>query len=119
MIFPASSSNGDTADSSTSMTRLVFSSTVEVIRPWPPIITLTSSSPTKANGMTRLNAPTVTRSLPFVTVTDVARVTRPIASRLSRSRCCARARALTIASRKLSKIDVSIRSSRLGGTYNS
>ena len=62
--------------------------------PWPPISTLISSSPTNANGSTRLNTPTVARSLPFVTVTEGGRVTRISASRLCRSRrCVLRARA--------------------------
>ena len=46
------------------MTRLDFSSTVDVTSPWPPISTQNSSSLTNANGSTMLKAPTVARSLP-------------------------------------------------------
>jgi hypothetical protein len=47
------SSSGDTAASSTSTTRLDFSSMVEVIMPWPPIITTMNSRMPMMKGSAR------------------------------------------------------------------
>ena len=51
--LPYISSSGDTAASSTSMTRLDFSSTVEVSSSWPPVMTPMNSSRPQAKGSTR------------------------------------------------------------------
>ena len=82
------------------MTRLDFSSTVEVSSDCPPVMTPMNRRAANAPGRNMLNPATVRRSLFFVTVTDATRPTRTIESMVARSSDRALTRALMIASRR-------------------
>ena len=99
--LPAISSIGDTADRSTSTTRVDFSSMVEVSMVWPPAMMPIIISPMKTMGRMLLNPRTVSRSLSGPTVVDGCRGTRSSASITDRSRDRAATRASMMASRTL------------------
>ena len=99
--LPAISSIGDTADRSTSTTRVDFSSMVDVSIVWPPAMMPIISSPMKTMGRMWLSPRTVSRSLSGPTVIDDCRCTRSSASSAARSSERAATRASTMASRTL------------------
>ena len=119
MSLPAISSMGDTADSSTSTTRVDFSSIIEVSMVWPPLMTPMNIRIMNAMGSIVLSPPTVSRSASGPTVVDRGRGTRSRASSSLRSSDRAATRASTMASRTLSWMKSRSRSSSPGGTNRS
>ena len=91
--LPAMSCIGETADRSTSITRLDFSSIVVVSRPWPLPMTPMNSRNMKATGSTNSSPPTVPCSALSDTVTERtrAKVVRSFTSARSRPRALSRA----------------------------
>ncbi len=118
-ILPVISSIADTAESSTSTTRFDFSSTVDVSRYCPLVITDMNSSIMNAIGIIMFMTTFVARSPSAVTVRDCGRGTdvRLLIRTGSRPDPCSRA--ATIASRRPLWRSVSKRSSILPRTNSS